>query len=60
LIYPVFHYRLARLCEERGRVAEAVREYERFPDICREADERLTELADARSRLARLVEPYGP
>jgi serine/threonine protein kinase/Tfp pilus assembly protein PilF len=54
LIYPRYHYRLARLCEDKGRVPEAVAQYKKFLDICGGADKGMTEVADARARLARL------
>jgi tetratricopeptide (TPR) repeat protein len=55
LIYPLFHYRLARLYEEQGRAPEAVREYDKFLEICKGADEGMSEIADARNRLERLL-----
>jgi tetratricopeptide (TPR) repeat protein len=54
LVYPKFHYRLARLYEEKGRTSEAVKQYEKFLDICGGADKGMMEVADARARLARL------
>jgi serine/threonine protein kinase/tetratricopeptide (TPR) repeat protein len=56
LINPLFHYRLARLYEDEGRAADAARSYERFLEICEDAGPELTQLDDARRRLAALAE----
>ena len=55
LIYPLFHYRLALLCEEKGMPGKAARQYEKFLEICGDADPELTEVPDARRRLAALA-----
>jgi serine/threonine protein kinase len=57
LIYPKFHYRLARLYEDKGLTAEAVEQYKKFLDICGGADKKMSEVADARARLERLAKP---
>jgi len=57
LIYPKFHYRLAKLYEDKGRTTDAVQQYRRFLEICKDADKRMSEVADARARLSRLTKP---
>ncbi len=54
LVYPLYHYRLAKLYEESGRPAEARVEYERFLKILEKADKESPEMADARKRSAAL------
>jgi tetratricopeptide (TPR) repeat protein len=54
LIFPLFHYRLGVLYEERGETGKASREYERLLEICGEVAPEITEVADARRRLAAL------
>ncbi|MEN8165520.1 MAG: tetratricopeptide repeat protein, partial [Acidobacteriota bacterium] len=51
LVYPVFHYRLGRLYEEKGMIAKAVREYERFLEIMNGAGTGLAEAEDTSRRL---------
>jgi tetratricopeptide (TPR) repeat protein/TolB-like protein len=60
LIYPKFHYRLGRLYEEKGLGAEATGEYRKFLDICGGADQRMTEVMDARARIRRLTDALAP
>jgi serine/threonine protein kinase/Flp pilus assembly protein TadD len=55
LIHPVYHYRLARVCEQSGRFDQAVSEYRRFLDLWKDAEEGRPELVDARKRLRNLV-----
>ena len=48
------HYQLGKLYEQKGDAAEAKKYYERFLDIWKEADPDITEVADAKKRLANL------
>jgi tetratricopeptide (TPR) repeat protein len=59
LIYPVFHYRLGVLYEERGLNAKAADRYQRFLAFCGDADPAMTEVPDARRRLDALF-PSDP
>jgi serine/threonine protein kinase/Flp pilus assembly protein TadD len=54
LIYPRYHYRLAKLYEERGLSDKAIGQYERFLEILKDGDEDLTELKNAKMRLGNL------
>jgi len=57
-IHPKYHYRLAKLYEERGLTEKAIKEYKKFLEIWKEADEDLPEPHDARARLARLEQDF--
>ena len=54
LIHPLYHYRLGRVCEEKGDRAKALVQYEKFLEFWKNADEQLPEKADARKRLNNL------
>ena len=54
LIDPKHHYRLGKLYEEKGWPGLAMQEYEKFLDICRDADSGLPELLEAKARFAKL------
>jgi tetratricopeptide (TPR) repeat protein len=55
LINPQYHYRLAKLCEQTGKIEKAREEYRRFIHIWKDADRDLPENIDARKRLAVLT-----
>jgi tetratricopeptide (TPR) repeat protein len=57
IIHPKYHYRLAKLYEENGKINQAQKEYEKFLDIWKNADEDLPELIDAKNRLQNLTNP---
>jgi serine/threonine protein kinase/tetratricopeptide (TPR) repeat protein len=52
LIHPLYHYRLGRIYEEKGVRDKAGAHYKKFLEYWKDADEKIPEKADARSRLA--------
>jgi tetratricopeptide (TPR) repeat protein len=54
LIHPKYHYRLAKLYEEKGQKQQAVDRYKHFLEIWKNADDDLPEKIDAKKRLSRL------
>jgi serine/threonine protein kinase/Tfp pilus assembly protein PilF len=54
IIHPLYHYRLGKLYEQKGSKGKAIDEYEKFLDLWRDADPALTDVHDARKRLAAL------
>jgi tetratricopeptide (TPR) repeat protein len=52
LIHPIYHYRFARVLEEKGNLRRAYTEYEKFLELWKDADPGHPELEDARRRLA--------
>ena len=57
LIHPKYHYRVAKLYEEKGWPGRAIEEYEKFIEICKDADPGMPEVEDARKRLSDLKVP---
>ena len=54
LVYPKNYYYLAQCYEMTGRKAKAVKLYEKFLSLWKDADESITEIEDARKRVAGL------
>ncbi len=56
-INPLYHYRLAALCQRTGNSDKAEAEYRRFLEIWNGADSDQPQLLDARRQLAKLKQP---
>ena len=54
MIHPKFHYRLAKLYEQTNQIEKATKEYEKFLDLWKNADEDQPDLIDAKKRLSNL------
>lgn len=54
LIYPIYHYRLAKLYEEQNKLREAKDQFEQFLSIWKDADNDLLPKRDAETRLSNI------
>ena len=54
LIHPRYHFRLAKLYEEKGSRGKAIEHYEKFLELWKDADPGLAEFEEARKSLAGL------
>jgi tetratricopeptide (TPR) repeat protein len=52
--HPIYHYRLAKLYEEKGWNGKAIEHYEKFLNLWKGADPGIAEVDEARERLAGL------
>ncbi len=54
LIHPLCYYRLAKLYEKRDLRSKAIKNYEKFLELWKDADAGIDEIADAKERLVGL------
>jgi tetratricopeptide (TPR) repeat protein len=54
IVHPLYHYRLAKLYEEKGWGGKAIDQYEKFLKLRKDADSGKSEVEDANKRLAAL------
>jgi len=54
LIHPKYHYRLAKLYEQKGWKGKTIEHYEKFLSLWKDADPGIAEVEDAKERLAAL------
>jgi serine/threonine protein kinase len=49
-INPIYHYRLAKICEQKRKVEQAEAEYKKFLELWKDADKDIPILMDAKKR----------
>ncbi len=54
IVYAKSFYMLGKIYEQQGNTAKAVETYEKFLDLCKDADPGIAEVEDARKRVAKL------
>jgi len=54
LVHPVYHFRLAKLYEQKGWEGKAIEHYQKFLALWKDADPGIPEVEDAKKRLAGL------
>jgi tetratricopeptide (TPR) repeat protein len=54
LIHPKYHFRLAELYEKKGWKGKAIEHYEKFLELWKDADPGITEVDEAKTKLAGL------